>query len=112
MGPAFSLLLAVVGIGALAACIFCIFRLAHSTRGAIVLAIAFTGGAVLAFPLAVLAAMFVVGVGQALKSSFAVGLYLAWLGGVSLAGGLAAARWAARVQRGNEAPKATAQLRR
>jgi hypothetical protein len=97
MGPAFSLFLATTAAGALVACVFCILRFKYSTWSALVLAVTFAGGVALAFVLAVFSAALVIGVGPTLESGFTVGLYLTWLASASIAGGIAAVRYAPRL---------------
>lgn len=98
MGPAVTLVFVFFGAGTLLAIVFCILLFKYSARIALRLALAFAGGVVLSGTLAVLAATLVIGIGPTLHSTHAVVLYLVWLMFVSVAGGIAAARFASRRQ--------------
>ncbi|MDI3565165.1 hypothetical protein [Bradyrhizobium sp. Arg816] len=98
MGPAVTLLFVSFSAGTLVAILFCILLFKYSARMALGLALAFVGGAILSGALAVLAATLVIGIGPTLQSTLTVVLYLAWLISASVAGGIAAARVASRLQ--------------
>ena len=97
MGPAFSLLLVLTIAAAATSGAFGVFRLRHTSRGAVALAVVLVVGVAVGATGAALAAALAVGVGPTLQSRSEVVAYLAWLAVGGLAGAAAAVHVGMRV---------------